>query len=256
MSRVVLVTGAGSGIGRATSEELARQGWLVVVADVVKETASETLSVVEACGSAGLAVRCDVRSMADLEKVRDEIQTTFGRLDGAVNSAGITPPSSPLHEASEDEWRDVFEINVMGVWRCMTIEIPLMLSNGWGSIVNVSSRTGLGGSPGRASYSASKHAVIGLTRTAALEFATRNIRVNAVCPGPISTPMLESAGVSDAGRIARLAASSAMNRLGQPQEVAQSIAWLLSSSASYITGIEVPIDGGQARNSSASPQPH
>jgi NAD(P)-dependent dehydrogenase (short-subunit alcohol dehydrogenase family) len=248
---VAFVSGAGSGIGRATCLELAGAGYRVWATDLNGDAAQQTVDMIAAAGGAGYASELNVQIGADVEAMGARIADRFGRLDAAVNSAGITPPSGLVQDVGEDEWQLVLDVNVIGVWRCMAMQIPLMLQTGGGSIVNISSRTGLSGSPGRASYSASKHAVIGLTRSAALELAPHGIRVNAVCPGPIATAMLDSAGVGNPERRAKLAASSAMNRIGEAEEVVAAIAWLLSSAASYITGVELPIDGGQARGHSA-----
>lgn len=249
---VALITGAGNGIGLATCEALARGGYRIVAADRDYEAAVRTIDVVSAAGSEGIAVAADVRSGADISHLGASIADAYGRLDVAVNGAGITPPSSPVQSISEDEWQTVLDINLLGVWRCMAMEIPLMLAAGGGSIVNIASRTGMSGSPGRASYSASKHAVIGLTRSAALELATQGIRVNSVCPGPIATAMITQAVSASPDREQRLASSTAMNRIGEAHEVAAAIAWLAGPHASFVTGIELPVDGGVARGSSSS----
>lgn len=248
---VAFISGAGSGIGRATSLELASKGYVIVATDLNGPAAEATIELIKAEGGTGQATPLDVRVSEDVKRIGALIESDYGRLDAAVNSAGITPHSVPVQNIDEDEWEKVLSVNLIGVWRCMAMEIALMLQSGGGSIVNVSSRTGLSGSPGRASYSASKHAVIGLTRSAALELATEGIRVNSVCPGPIATSMLEAAGLVDPSRLSRLGSSSAMNRIGEAEEVAAAICWLLGSSSSYVTGIELPVDGGHARPSSS-----
>lgn len=248
---VAVVTGAGNGIGRATCEELARRGFRIAAADRDGDAARQTIAAVEAAGSTGIAVATDVRSASDVTALGEAITRAYGRLDVAVNGAGITPPSSPVQDISEEEWQTVLDVNVLGVWRCMAMEIPLMLASGGGSIVNIASRTGLSGSPGRSSYSASKHAVVGLTRSAALELASQGIRVNSVCPGPIATAMITQAVADSPDRARILASSTAMNRIGQAAEVAAAIAWLASPDASFVTGIDMPVDGGQARGSSS-----
>lgn len=249
---VALVTGAGNGIGRATCEELARRGYRIVAADRDEDAARQTITAVQALGSNGIAVATDVRSAADVTALGSRVTDTYGRLDVAVNGAGITPMSSPVQDITEEEWQTVLDVNVLGVWRCMAMEIPLMLATGGGSIINIASRTGLSGSPGRSSYSASKHAVVGLTRSAALELASQGIRVNSVCPGPIATAMITQAVQESPDRERLLSASTAMNRIGQPQEVATAIAWLAGPDSAFVTGIDLPVDGGQARGSSSS----
>ncbi len=247
---VAVITGGGNGIGRASAVLLAQMGYDIVIADRDLAMANETVQLVEKAGTRGVAAETDVTSTAAIEALGALIDAEFGRLDAAVNGAGITPPSAGLLDVTDDEIQLVFDINVTGMFRCMRMEVARMLASGGGSIVNISSRTGLSGSPRRTTYSASKHAVIGLSRSAALELAEQGIRVNAVCPGPIDTAMISAGVAPSPDRLARLGASSAMNRIGQPEEVAAAIAWLCSPAASYVNGTELAVDGGVARSAS------
>jgi NAD(P)-dependent dehydrogenase (short-subunit alcohol dehydrogenase family) len=256
VSPVALVVGGGNGIGRASAVALAVIGYDVVVADLDLGAAEETARLVEKQGTRAVATRADVSSTAEVEALGETVDRELGRLDAAVNSAGLTPPSASLLDITDEQFERVLDINTMGVFRCMRMEVPRMLASGGGSIVNISSRTGLSGSARRTSYSASKHAVIGLSRSAALELADQGIRVNSICPGPIDTAMIDSVPGSDhQARLAKVATSTAMGRVGRAEEVAAAIAFLCSPAASFVTGIEVPVDGGVARGFSSRPAP-
>jgi NAD(P)-dependent dehydrogenase (short-subunit alcohol dehydrogenase family) len=239
---VALITGAGGGIGRATSLAFAAAGAVVVVVDIVEEAAAETVRLVQAAGGEATAVLADVTRSTDIAGAVETAVATYGRLDCAVNNAGITLGRKVrAAEINEEEWRRVIDVNLTGVWLGMRHEIPALERTGGGAIVNVSSVAGLvGSSAADAAYSASKHGVIGLTKTAALDYATSDIRVNAVCPGPVRTRM-----VDDAVHMAEFfAQASPMERIAEPAEIAAAIFWLCSGAASFVTGAALSVDGG------------
>jgi NAD(P)-dependent dehydrogenase (short-subunit alcohol dehydrogenase family) len=240
--KIALVTGGGSGIGRAAAVAFAREGARVVVADVDGASANATAALLPADS---LGVACDVSHSAEVESVVQRVVNQFGRLDCAFNNAGIEggPPGTRLHEYAEDVWDRVLDVDLKGVWLCMKYELAVMLAQGSGAIVNTSSIAGLVGG-GNTAYVASKHGVLGLTRRAALEYGRHGIRVNAVCPGSIRTPMLERLLQAVPEREARLTDEAALGRLGHPEEVAEAVVWLCSDSASFVTGHGLVIDGG------------
>ncbi|MGQ9897424.1 MAG: glucose 1-dehydrogenase [Acidobacteriota bacterium] len=239
----VLVTGGASGIGRATALAFADAGAKVVVADRQASGSAETVSQIEAAGGQAVSATVDV---TDAQAVADLIKTavhTFGKLDIAVNNAGILGTPAPLHDTDEDNFDQVLNVNLRGVFLCMKYEIHQMLKQGGGRIVNVDSLAGLVGFPGFAPYAASKHAVLGLTRTAALEYAKSNIRVNAVCPSIIETPMTTGEHIPPDLMVKYLNVHP-MRRAGKPEEVANAILWLSSKGASFINGVALTVDGG------------
>ena len=244
--KVALVTGAGSGIGRASALAFGRQGAKVVVADQNAATGTETVQLLEAAGAEARFVRVDVTNELQVNSLVDECVEAFGRLDIAHNNAGIGAPPAPVHEATRGNFDRVLAVNVVGVWLCLKHEAAVMLPQGSGAIVNTASLAGLIGFPMNVAYSASKHAVVGITRTAALEYARHGIRVNAVCPAFIQTPMVDDLVAQGGARMSleRLAQMQPMGRIGTPTEVAEAVAWLCSDAASFITGIALPIDGG------------
>jgi NAD(P)-dependent dehydrogenase (short-subunit alcohol dehydrogenase family) len=246
--RVALVTGAGSGIGRATALAFARAGTQVVVADIDPEGGDETVRMIrEGEGISGSAVfiPADVSQAAQVEALVRGAVAAFGRLDFAHNNAGIEGSGSLTHHHPEDEWRRIIEVNLIGTWLCMRYEIEEMLRSGGGSIVNTASIAGLVASPASGSaYTASKHGVIGLTKTAAIEYAQAGIRVNAVCPGVIRTPMVERHLARHPGLAEQFAAAEPIGRLGLPEEVAAAVVWLCSDAASFVTGHPMVVDGG------------
>ena len=245
-NKTALVTGAGSGIGRATSLALAREGARVVVSDINAEGAEATLSVIKERGGEGVFLHADVSKAADVEALVTGVIQTYGRLDCAYNNAGIEGyMEGRLHEYPEDIWDRLIDINLKGVWLCLKYEIPRMLEQGGGAIVNTASAAGLVGSRRLAAYVASKHGVVGLTKAAALEYARDGIRVNAVCPGIIDTPMMDRliAGRQDDYE-ATIPTRQPVGRLGTPEEIAEAVAWLCSDAASLVTGIAMSVDGG------------
>ena len=244
--KIALVTGAASGIGRATSLVMAREGATLVVSDINAEGGEETLSAIKDLGGQGIFIHADVSKADDVQALVAGVVETYGRLDCAYNNAGIEGfMEGRLHEYPEDIWDRLIDINLKGVWLCLKYEIPRMLEQGGGAIVNTASAAGLVGSRRLSAYVASKHAVVGLTKAAALEYARDGIRVNAVCPGIIDTPMVRRliAGreADDEGPISSL---QPVGRLGAPEEIAESVAWLCSDAASLVTGAAMAVDGG------------
>ena len=244
-SSVALVTGAGSGIGRATALAFARAGYATVLSDVDGEAGREVLEEAKATGSAAILVRCDVGEPDDVEALFEEVERSFGRLDAAFNNAGIEGSVGSTLDCSRENWDRILAVNLTGVWLCMRHELRRMLSQeSGGVIVNCSSVAGLVGFAGLPAYVASKHGVVGLTRAAALEYATSKVRVNAVCPGAIATPMLERImETSDETRDAVLSGEP-VGRLGSPEEIASAVLWLCGDGASFVTGQAFAIDGG------------
>jgi NAD(P)-dependent dehydrogenase (short-subunit alcohol dehydrogenase family) len=242
--KVALITGASSGIGRATAKIFAREGAQLVLADLVEAGGAETLAMVKEIGGQAIFVKTDVAKAADVDALVAKTVETYGRLDCAFNNAGIGGVGKLTHEYREDEWDRVIAINLTGVWLCMKAEITQMLKQGHGAIVNTSSIMGLTGAIRVPAYTAAKHGVAGLTKAAALEYGRLGIRVNAVCPAPIYTPMLMGAFEKRPDMEERYARSEPMKRLGQPEEVGEAVAWLCSEKASYVTGLPMPVDGG------------
>ena len=239
------MTGAANGIGRAAALAFAREGASVVVADVSEQGNQETARMIEEAGGRALAVRCDVSRAEDVKAALDQAVETFGRLDFAFNNAGVEQPLTATADLTETEWDRIVDINLRGVFLCMKHEIPLMLKQGGGAIVNTSSGAGVKGFAGQAAYCAAKHGVIGLTKAAALDYAKANIRINAVCPGIIETPMMDRfSGGTPEGR-ARVIAQEPVGRMGKPEEIAAAVVWLCSDAAAFVVGHAMVIDGGQ-----------
>ncbi len=247
-TKVALVTGGGSGIGRASAVVFAREGAKVVVADVDVAGGEETVRMVEAAGGAALFVSADVSKAAEVSALVERTVETYGRLDCALNNAGIQGDIKQTAECSQENWDRIIAINLTGVWLCMKHEIPHMLHQGGGAIVNTASNFGLVGSNGMPAYSASKHGVVGLTKTAALEYAKSGIRVNAVCPGPVQTPLVDKVLAAQpelGGQIIKaIEAREPIGRMGQPEEIAEAVVWLCSDAASFVTGTAMSVDGG------------
>ena len=243
--KVAFVTGAGSGIGRATAIAFAAEGASVVLADIDTVGNEETARLVAEHGGRVLSVKCDVTSSSDIQSVIEQTVREFGRLDVAFNNAGIEQPPAPLVDISEDEWSRLLDIDLRSAFLCMKYEIPAMLEHGGGSIVNTSSGAGVVGIRGQAAYVAAKHGLIGLTKSAALDYAAQGVRVNAICPGIIETPMMDrfSGGTSE-GR-ARVIGQEPVGRMGRPEEIASAVLWLSSDLGAFATGHAMVIDGGQ-----------
>jgi NAD(P)-dependent dehydrogenase (short-subunit alcohol dehydrogenase family) len=243
--KVAFVTGAASGIGRATAMEFARHGADVVVVDLSRSGSQETTHMIEKLGGRALPVRCDVTQGEDVQAALDKTIEVFGRLDIAFNNAGIEQETKATADITEQEWDRIVAVNLRGVFLCMKHQIPLMLRQGGGAIVNTSSGAGIVGFAGGAAYVASKHAVIGLTKSAALDYAQANIRINAVCPGIIDTAMMQRVtGDTTEGREGVIA-QEPVGRMGTPEEIAAAVLWLCSDAASFVIGHAMAIDGGQ-----------
>ncbi len=243
--KVAVVTGGTSGIGRATAVGFAREGARVVVSGRRAEEGEETVRLAAEAGGEAIFVRCDVARAADVEALVAETVKRFGRLDVAFNNAGLEGSSALLANQSDEEFARVLDVNVRGLFLCMKHEIPAMLASGGGAIVNNSSIAGLIGFQGQALYVASKHAVVGLTRTGALDCARKNIRINAIAPGAVATPMFSRFVDSLSDEIRqRIMASHPIGRIGKPEEIASCVLWLCSAEASFVTGQVIAADGG------------
>lgn len=242
--KVALVTGGSFGIGQAAAVAFAQQGAQVIIADWIEDNDGETLKKVGDAGSEAIFLRCDVANMKEVNAMVEKIRQTYGRLDFAFNNAGIEGQVANLHECTPENWHKTIDVNLTGVWHCMRIEIALMLKAGKGAIVNCASVAGLSGFAGLGAYVASKHAVLGLTRSAALEYAKQGIRINAVCPGVIHTAMIDRITGKDKEVEKQYVAMEPMGRMGAPAEVAEAVIWLCSDAASFVTGIAMPVDGG------------
>jgi NAD(P)-dependent dehydrogenase (short-subunit alcohol dehydrogenase family) len=243
-SKVALVTGGSSGIGRATALTFAREGAKVVVADMQPDGGHQTVHMIQESGGEATFVPVDVTKAADVEAMIAKAVQTYGRLDCAYNNAGVgSRARAPLADYPEEDWHRIIAINLTGVWLCMKYEIPQMLQQGGGAIVNTASIAGLVGLSETSAYVASKHGVVGITRTAALEYARQGIRVNCVCPGYIRTPMTAQS-MSDPDRLAQMIAREPIGRVGNPEEVAAAVMWLCSDAASFVTGHTMTVDGG------------
>ena len=244
-NKVALVTGAGSGLGLATVKAFAESGASVVLADWNENAVRSAAEELTAQGHKALAIHCDVADDAQVEAMVEETVATFGRLDAAYNNAGVQNVLAETADSPRDDYDRVMAINLRGVWSCMKFELQQMRKQGGGAIVNCSSLGGLVGGAERGTYHAAKHGVLGLTKSAALEYAARGIRINAVCPGLIQTPMSDqmvAAGQGDA--LKAMVKSVPMGRVGRPEEIADAVLWLCSPTSSYVTGQAIAVDGG------------
>jgi NAD(P)-dependent dehydrogenase (short-subunit alcohol dehydrogenase family) len=244
VNKVALVTGASFGIGQATAVAFAQRGAKVVVADWMEDKEEQTPRQIKEAGGEGIFVQCDVSKSDNVKILFDKILSTYGRLDFAFNNAGIEGHSDPIHQCTEENWDKTISINLKGVWLCMKHEIAQMLQQGNGAIVNCASIAGLNGFNGLPAYVASKHGVVGLTKTGALENARSGIRVNAVCPGVIHTAMIDRVTGKDKEVEKQYIAMEPVGRMGEPSEVAEAVIWLCSDAASFVTGQALAVDGG------------
>lgn len=241
--RIVFVTGASAGIGAATAQAFADQGATVILADI-DESGEALAERIRANGGKAHFVRCNVCEPQSVKAVMDFIEQQFGRLDVAFNNAGIDIETDKIADGQESVFDKIMDVNVKGVWLCMQQEIKLMLKSGGGAIVNTASIAGLGAAPKMGIYSASKHAVIGLTKSAAIEYAKKGIRVNAVCPAVIDTDMYRRALDGDPIKELAISKLHPIGRIGLPQEVASAVLYLSSQAAGFSTGVALPVDGG------------
>lgn len=250
--KVALITGGTTGIGRDTAVLFAKEGAKVVITGRREAEGNETIALVRAAGGEGLFLKSDVSKTADVESAVQKTVEKFARLDVAFNNAGIEGSWKPIIEQTEEDWNSVIDINLKGTWLCLRAEIQQMLKQAsGGAIVNMSSVAGLMGAGGAGIYVASKHGVIGLTRTAALEYASKAIRVNAVCPAVIETAMAERA-FGDPAISKRILAQHPIGRFGKPMEIAEAVLWLCSNRSSFMTGHYIVLDGGMR----AGPNPN
>jgi NAD(P)-dependent dehydrogenase (short-subunit alcohol dehydrogenase family) len=244
-NKVALVTGAASGIGLATAQAFAQAGASVVLADINGEAARVAAEALIGAGHQAIGIRCDVSDIDQVEAMVKETLATFGRLDAAFNNAGVQNLLAETADATAEDFDRVMSVNLRGVWSCMKFELEHMRRQGSGTIVNCSSLGGLVGGAERGNYHAAKHGVIGLTKSAALEYATRNIRINAVCPGLIWTPMADQMVAAGQGEaLEAMIKSVPMGRHGRPEEIADAVLWLSSSTSTYVTGQSISVDGG------------
>ncbi|RKF51047.1 glucose 1-dehydrogenase [Paraburkholderia fungorum] len=242
--QVALVTGAGSGMGLATARAFAEAGAAVVLADYNEAAVRSAAEQLVSGGHKAIAVRCDVAEEKQVKEMVDLTVSTFGRLDAAYNNAGINSPVAETADASGEEYDRVMAVNLRGVWNCMKYELQQMRKQGSGAIVNCSSLGGLVGIAGRGVYHASKHGVLGLTKSAGLEYAARGIRVNAVCPGIVATPMVTGMIEREPEAMDALMKEQPIGRLGHPEEIASAVIWLCSPGASFVIGHALAVDGG------------
>lgn len=242
--QTTIVTGSGAGIGRATAMEFAKAGANVIVSDINIDQGKTVAEEIKANGGQAIFIKCDVSDEGDVQNLIDECMRTYDRIDHMVNNAGIGLGLKFFDQISNDQWNKVIAVNQTGVFYCMRAVLKVMKTQGKGAIVNVASAAGIGGAPRMGAYAATKHAVVGMTKTAAMEYGKYNIRINAVCPTVITTNMGDDY-LSDNKDLQQIMLRSVpLRRFGKPEEVGQTIAWLCSDQASYLNGVALPIDGG------------
>ncbi len=242
--KVVLITGAGNGIGRATAIAFAQQGASVVVADICQSDGEETVAKITEAGGTAIFILCDVTKDQDVQLMVASTLEVYGKLDIAFNNAGIEIEKGRLADAEESVYDKIMDVNVKGIWRCMKYQIPALLKQSSSAIVNTASIAGLGAAPTMSIYSASKHAIVGFTKSAAIEYGKEGLRINAVCPAVIDTEMFERAIENDPQKAEYVKGLHPIGRIGQPEEVAAAVLYLCSEQAGFTTGIALPIDGG------------
>jgi NAD(P)-dependent dehydrogenase (short-subunit alcohol dehydrogenase family) len=240
--RIAFITGAGSGIGRAAAKLFAARGHAVALVDMSEDGGRETEAAIREAGGECRFIRCNVADDDSVKSAVDQALSAYGRIDAAFNAAGIGGEVGKMAaDCSLENWHRVLDINLTGVWHCMRHQIPVMLKAGGGAIVNCASSAGIRGAAYCAVYSASKHAVVGLTRSAALEYASQGVRINAVCPGMVDTPMTQTPGMDEV--IAGLVQASPLQRIGQPEEIGAAAFWLCGPDASFVHGQAISVDG-------------
>lgn len=241
-NKVVLITGASFGIGKSSAIEFAKRGAKLILADCIQD--NDVIDTIKTIGVEVLFVQCDVSKSEDVQNLMQKAMTHFGRIDCAFNNAGIEGIPAPTADCTEENWAKVIGVNLSGIWLCMKFQIPIMLQQGKGCIVNNASVAGLVGFPNSPAYVASKHGVVGLTKTAALEYAKQGIRINAVCPGIIRTPMIDRFTGKNKEVEKQFESMEPVGRMGEPEEVANLAIWLCSDESSFVTGQAIAVDGG------------
>lgn len=244
VGKVAIVTGGATGIGRSSALAFARRGAKVLVADVNEDDAAETVKLAQAEGVDAMFVQTDVTDSSSVKAMVDAAVDAFGRVDFAHNNAGMSGVAAGVVDCTEEQWNRTIALNLTGVWLSMKYEIPRMLETGGGAIVNTSSGAGLVGFAALPAYVASKHGVVGLTKSAALEFVRSGIRVNAICPGTTRTPMIEAYIGGDPNVEKMMTMASPLGRMAHPDEMAEAAVWLCSDAASFVTGVALPVDAG------------